>query len=226
VGEMFHVVATLLSATAPTPTPKPTELQPTSTSPDLLTEITSALTAIAIVVGGAFAYFKFIKGRVLNAATLVEINATVTSRPLIQQTASPRPGALLVKMVIRNNAQGTITIPKDSEQFVYVRSVTEEELARAGQGLTQHAMSWKCPDAYYAETNILLLDQKPEHDIPLGPGGAMTLTAVFPVPSGHNAAAFLVAGYSWTVSRSWLRQRGRWTEGRTMVMVGTSPDKG
>lgn len=220
MGEIFHMVTTLLSASAPTPTPEPTELQPSATWPDLLTEITNAITAIAIVVGGAFAYLKFIKGRVLNAATLVEINATLTSRPLAQHLASPRPGALLVEMVIRNNAQSMLTIPKDSEQLVYVRSVTEEELTRAGQDLTQHALSWKCPDAYYAEANILLLDQGQEHDIPLGPGGAITLTAVFPVPSGHNAAAFLVAGYSWTVSGSWPRRSCSWTEGRTLVVPG------
>jgi hypothetical protein len=34
----------------------------------LLTQIDDALTAAAIVIGGAFAYLKFIKGRVLTAA--------------------------------------------------------------------------------------------------------------------------------------------------------------
>lgn len=195
---MHHMVATLLSVTAPTPTtgPKP---QPAATSPDLLTDITNIVTTIAIIVGGSFAYVKFIKGRVLNAATLVEINATVASQPLTRPAASARPTAVVVKMVIRNNAQRTLTVPKDSEQWVIIRSVTEEELARAGDDLNQHAMSWRSRDAYYAEANMLLLDPPPQNDIQLDPGGAMTLTGVFPVPSGHNAAAFLVAGYGWTV---------------------------
>lgn len=136
--------------------------------------------------------FKFIKGRVLNAATLVEINASVASQPLSPQHASPRPSALLVKMVIRNNAQRVLTVPKDSGQRVIVRSITEEELARAGQDLTRRAMSWGCPDAYYAEANILLVDpHPPAGDIPLSPGGSMTLTAVFPVPSGAQRSRLL-----------------------------------
>jgi hypothetical protein len=220
--EMSHMVAVLLSASGPTPTPRPTELQASTASPDLLTDITNALTAIAIVVGGAFAYLKFIKGRVLNASTLVEVHASVAPYLLPRQPASTGPRALLVEMIIRNNAQRTVKIPKNRAQLVYISSITEEELARAGQDLTQNAMSWKRPDAYYAEANLSLDDdgQPPSGDISLDPGGAMRLTAVFPIPSGHNAAAFRVVGYGWTVSRRWLRQRGGYTEGRTLVALG------
>jgi len=45
------------SQTAPTPVVQPSAAQTSAISSDLLTEITNALTAIAIVVGGAFAYF-------------------------------------------------------------------------------------------------------------------------------------------------------------------------
>ena len=43
----------------------------------LLTQIDDALTAAAIVIG-AFAYLKFIRGRVLTAAVGYEIRASVT----------------------------------------------------------------------------------------------------------------------------------------------------
>ena len=53
----------------------------------LLTQIDDALTAAAIVIGGAFAYLKFIKGRVLTAAVGYEIRASVTARAV----HSPHP---------------------------------------------------------------------------------------------------------------------------------------
>jgi hypothetical protein len=222
MGEMPHMVVILLTTiTGPTPTTGPAELQPSTTSPDLLTQLTDALTAVAIVVGGVFAYFKFIKGRVLSAATLIEIKASMASQPTPRRPAPPKPGALLVELVIRNNAQGALTVPKDSYQLVSISSITEEELARTGQDLTQDALSWKCPDAYFAQTNMLLDDgNQPTDDITLGPGGAMTLAAVFAVPSGHNAAAFLVVVNSQTVSRRRLRRCVSWAEGRKLVVPG------
>ena len=45
----------------------------------LLTQIDDALTAAAIVIGGAFAYLKFIRGRVLTAAVGYEIRVSVTA---------------------------------------------------------------------------------------------------------------------------------------------------
>ena len=98
----------------------------------LLTQIDDALTAAAIVIGGAFAYLKFIRGRVLTAAVGYEIRASVTAHA-VQRRHMPRQpftgppvGALMVEVAIRNNGQLAITVPRDSEQLVSVSSIRSE----------------------------------------------------------------------------------------------------
>ncbi len=191
----------------------------------LLTQIDDALTAAAIVIGGAFAYLKFIKGRVLTAAVGYEIRASVTMhagqrRHLLRQPFNGTPtGALMVEVAIRNNGQLAIIVPRDSEQLVSVSSVTADELAKHGHDLTQQAVSWKEPDAYFASENIMLDDgEPPGADLVLGPGDVLTLGVVFAVPSGHNAAAYLVVLNSFTVARQWLRSSGRWSETRKLIV--------
>jgi hypothetical protein len=195
------------------------------TTQTLLTQIDDALTAAAIVIGGAFAYFKFVKGRVLTAAVGYEIRASVTAHPVARRHMPRQPfigppvGALTVEVAIRNNGQLAIIVPRDSEQLVSVSSITAEELARHGPDLTQEAVSWKQPDAYFASSNILLDDgEPPGGDLVLGPGDVLTLDVVFAVPSGHNAAAYLVVLNSYTVSRRWLRTAGRWSETRKLIV--------
>jgi len=56
----------------------------------LLTQIDDALTAAAIVIGGAFAYLKFIKGRVLTVAVGYEIRASVTAGQRRRRPAARR----------------------------------------------------------------------------------------------------------------------------------------
>ena len=191
----------------------------------LLAQIDDALTGAAIVIGGAFAYLKFIKGRVLTAAVGYEIRASVTAHPVQrrhlprQPFTGPSVGALAVEVAIRNNGQLAITVPRDSEQLISVSSVTAEELAKRGHDLTQEAVSWKEPDAYFASTNILLDNgEPPAADLVLGPGDVLTLAVVFTVPSGHNAAAYLVVLNSFTVARRWLRAYGRWSETRKLIV--------
>jgi hypothetical protein len=190
----------------------------------LLTQIDDALTAAAIVIGGAFAYLKFIKGRVLTAAVGYEIRAIVPARATRRHI--PRPsfaelpaGTIAVEVAIRNNGQIALTVPRDSMQLVSVSSITAEALARCGQDLNQEAVSWKEHDAFFASTNILLDNgEPPSGDLVLGPGDVLTLAAVFALPTGHNAAAYLVVLNSFTVSRRWLRLSGRWSETRKLVV--------
>jgi hypothetical protein len=187
----------------------------------LLTQIDDALTAAAIAIGGAFAYLKFIKGRVLTAAVGYEITAAVTAHTVTRRHTPlhSSTGAIAVEVAIRNNGQVALTVPRDSVQLVSVSSITAEELGRHGHDLTQEAVSWKEPDAYFASANILLDDgDPPSADLVLGPGDVLTLAAVFAVPSGHNAAAYLVVLNSFTVSRRWLRLSGRWSETRKLVV--------
>ena len=212
----------MLAATLEYSTPRETD-RATVTS-TLLTQINQALAAAAIVIGGAFAYLKFIKGRVLTAAVGYEIRASVTTHAVARRHMLPQPfsgppvGALLVEVAIRNNGQLAITVPSDSEQLVSVSSITAEELTMHGHDLTQEAVSWKQPDAYFASANILLDDgEPPAGDLVLGPGDVLTLGVVFAVPSGHNAAAYLVVLNSFTVSRRWLRSAGRWSETRKLI---------
>jgi hypothetical protein len=203
----------------------PRETDRATVTSTLLTQIDDALTAAAIVIGGAFAYLKFIKGRVLTAAVGYEIRASVTThagqrRHLLRQPFNGAPaGALMVEVAIRNNGQLAIIVPRDSEQLVSVSSVTADELAKHGHDLTQQAVSWKEPDAYFASANILLDDgEPPGADLVLGPGDVLTLGVVFAVPGGHNAAAYLVVLNSFTVARRWLRPSGRWSETRKLIV--------
>jgi hypothetical protein len=57
----------------------PQETDRATVTSTLLTQIDDALTAAAIVIGGAFAYLKFIRGRVLTAVVGYEIRASVTA---------------------------------------------------------------------------------------------------------------------------------------------------
>src|SRR5437667_449784 len=148
----------------------PRETDRATVTSTLLTQIDDALTAAAIVIGGAFAYLKFIKGRVLTAAVGYEIRASVTTHA-VQRRHMPRQpftgppvGALMVEVAIRNNGQ------------------------------------------------------PPAADLVLGPGDVLTLGVVFAVPSGHNAAAYLVVLNSFTVARRWLRPSGRWSETRKLIV--------
>jgi hypothetical protein len=83
----------------------------------LLTQIDDALTAAAIVIGGAFAYLKFIKGRVLTAAVGYEIRAVVVAHPVTrrhlphQSFTGPPVGAIAIEVAIRNNGQVALTVP-------------------------------------------------------------------------------------------------------------------
>ena len=107
-------------------------------------------------------------------------------------------------------------------QLVSVSSITAEELSRRRHDLTQDAVGWKEPDAYFASANILLDDgERPAGDLVLGPGDVLTLGVVFAVPAGHNAAAYLVVLNSFTVSRRWLRLSGRWSETRKLIVPDT-----
>ena len=191
----------------------------------LLAQIDDALTGAAIVIGGAFAYLKFIKGRVLTAAVGYEIQAVVTTHAVtrkhmpLQSITGLSAGAIAVEVAIRNNGQIALTVPRDSVQLVSISSITAEALIRRGHDLSQEAVGWKEHDAYFASANILLDNgERPIADVILGPGDVLTLGAVFAVPSGHNAAAYLVVLNSFTVSRRWLRISGRWSETRKLVM--------
>ena len=57
----------------------------------LLAQIDDALTGAAIVIGGAFAYLKFIEGRVLTAAVGYEIMAVVTTHVVARRHLPRRP---------------------------------------------------------------------------------------------------------------------------------------
>jgi hypothetical protein len=80
----------MLAAALEYSTPRePIGLRVTST---LLTQIDDALTAAAIVIGGAFAYLKFIKGRVLTAAVGYEIRVSVTAHAVQRSEDDPPDG--------------------------------------------------------------------------------------------------------------------------------------
>ena len=223
MGGLSQAMGTLyLAAAGPVATP-PGSLLRVELDPDLLTLISDALTAIAIVVGGIFAYYKFLKGRGLGAPSGLELAASMVpqqdQRRFMSRTCSA--GALVVEVGIRNNGILTVTVPKNSRQLVSVSSITEEELVRAGPSLTQGALSWKRPDAYFASANMLLDNgHQPPEDIKLRQRQVLPLAAVFPVPREHHAVAFLVVLNSYVESGWWFRRTGTWTETRRLVVPG------
>jgi hypothetical protein len=194
-------------------------------APDLLTQLNDILTALAILAGGLFAYFKFFRGRVLNAGVSLEITGAM--RPCGDQRRSllglrisqPTAGALVIRVTIRNNGQRSLKIPKDSDQLLSVSSITMEALARAGEDLNQSPTSWKQADAYFARANILLDDgEQPRENIKLEPGDVLSLAAAFAVPARHNAAAFLVVMNGYAESRGWFGRTEKHPEMRTLVV--------
>jgi hypothetical protein len=232
VGELSHVVAIVLSMTggsAPTP---PTEPLRVELIPDLLTQLNDVLTAAAILIGGLFAYFKFFRGRVLSAAVSLELKGSMTlgshrQRSVLHRRLASQPttGALLVEVAMRNNGQRSLTVPRGSDQLVSVSSITKEALGRVGQELSQGPMGWKQGDAFFAQANILLDEgEQPQDDIKLGPGDVLALAAVFPVPSRHNAAAFLVVMNGYAEARGWFRRTVKTPEMRTLVVPDQRAD--
>jgi hypothetical protein len=233
VGELSHVVLVLLSMTGGPTSTSSAEPIHVELVPDLLTQLNDALTAAAILIGGLFAYFKFFRGRVLSAAVSLELKGSMTPDNLHRQRSvlhkrfgsQPATGALLVEVAVRNNGQRSLTVPRGSNQLISISSVTKEALARAGQGLSQRPMGWKLEDAYFASANILLdNDEQPREDIKLGPGDVLTLAAVFPVPSRHNAAAFLVVMNGYAESQGWFRRTVKTPEIRTLVVPDQRAD--
>jgi hypothetical protein len=199
-------------------------------APDLLAQLNDVLTAVAILVGGFFAYFKFFRGRVLSAGVSLEISGSMRpcagrKRSLLGlRTSRPTAGTLMIEVSMRNNGQRLLKVPKKSEQLVSISSITVEALARAGGDLNQGPMSWKQGDAYFAKANILLDDgDLPREDIKLEPGDVLSLAAAFAVPAGHNAAAFLVVMNGYAESRGRFRRTvKKHPELRTLVV----PDEG
>ncbi len=230
MGELSQTVTTLLSAvveSAPVPSAKPF---PVELTPDPLAQLNDILTAVAIVVGGIFAYYKFLKG-ILPAG--LRLKASMTLHPDQRRSVLGRrsAGALAVEVTIVNSTLLPRTVPRDSRQLVSISSITEDQLARAGPDLTQGAMGWKEADAYFASANILLDNgQPPDTDIKLRRGQVLPLAAVFPVPRGHHAVAFLVVVNSYTlayVRSGWrFRRTGIWTEARTLVVPSQGPTGG
>jgi hypothetical protein len=223
VGGLLQMMGILYSAAARPAVSPPERPLPVELVPDLLSVISDVLTAIAIVVGGIFAYYKFLKGRGLSATSGLELAASMVPQQ-DQRRFMFRPrsaAALVVEVGIRNNGILTVTVPKNSSQLVSVSSITKEELVRAGPGLTQGALSWKRPDAYFASANVLLDDgQQPPADIKLRQGQVLPLAAVFPVPAEHHAAAFLVVLNSHVESGWWFRRTKIGTEMRRLVVPG------
>lgn len=230
MGELSHLVGALLTTTvgsAPTPPATTPPAQPLQVDliPDWLAILSEAVTAAAIVIGGIFAYFKFVKGRVLSAALGLELKACMAPHPeprrsgLRRRFVGPSASALLVEVAIRNNGQLPLTVPRNSEQLVSISSITEEELTLVGPGLSQGPMSWKRPDAYFARANILLDNgQQPSSDLKLGSGDVIALATVFPVPNRHHAAAFLVVVNAYAESRRRFRRTVKTPETRTLVL--------
>jgi hypothetical protein len=183
--------------------------------------IKDALTAIALVVAGAFSYFKFIKGRVLGPRVRLAVSVAVAPPPedrpsLLGRRPPPVAMALRVDVAIRNDGQIVLRIPRESEQRLTVRSLTKDGLAAAslpGADMTPdgplRAASWARDDIYFAQTNLIEDEGvPPPRDIKLEPGEDYRVGIVFGIPAGHTASAYLVVLNAYIVYRSWFRSKG------------------
>src|SRR6266496_1514377 len=110
----------------------PRETDRATVTSTLLTQIDDALTAAAIVIGCAFAYLKFIRGRVLTAAVGYEIRASVTAHAVQRRHLPRQPFSWPLLRI----ATSTMSAPRKSEQLVSVSSITAEERARHAHDLT------------------------------------------------------------------------------------------
>ena len=225
----WAILLPMTGGSAPTPQPEPLHVV---VVPDPLTVFSDLITAAAILIGGLFAYFKFFRGRVLSAAVSLELKGSMApgshrQRSVVHRRFASQPpaSALLVEVAMRNNGQRSLTVPRCSEQSISISSITKEALTRVGQDLRPGPMRWREGVFYFGYGNILLDEgEPPAEDIELAPGDVLSLAAVFPVPSTHNAAAFLVVMNGYAVSRGWFRRTVKRPEVRTLVVPDQEAD--
>lgn len=218
---VMHALAAWVLATSP---PLPVAPAAAHGNALVLTTIKDALTAAALLVGGGFAYFKFIKGRVLGPRARPLVHASMPDVP------NPTTGTteLRVIVTVRNEGQILLRLPIESDQLLTVRSLTRRGLDAAAQppsGATSNAprpaASWARADTFLARTNIIQDEGlPPPTDIRLEPGEDLRVGVIFAVPAGHEAAAFLVVLNVYLTYRSWFRVKGQWWETRTVLVPG------
>lgn len=166
--------------------------------------VKDALTALAILLGGTFTYFKFVKAPTLGPR--VKLNVHIVgeqseSRPADVHARNTEPTALRVDVTIKNEGQIALRLPAEADHTLSVLSVTRNGLSRAttatnnadGARLPAPAARFTDRDSYFAATNILHDDGvPPPNDVRLEPGEEACMSIVFGVPRGLDLAAFLV----------------------------------
>ena len=187
----------------------------------IVTAVKDAATAAAIVAGGLFTYFKFVRGR----TTAPRAKLTLTGHTLA--AAGPAAGiigsaAVAVEVRLVNTGQIQLTLPADEQQLLTICSVSQAT-AFTGRDLSPVAASWKEPDAFFGQTDLLLDEgQPPSEQLRIEPGEEVTFAALFPVPAAPVAAAFLVSANCRVTYRSWMSTRSRWWDARMLVVPATA----
>jgi hypothetical protein len=190
-----------------------------------ITSIKDIATVVALIAGGLFTYFKFIKGRVLGPRASLKLQTHLITAPAGKRRPTRPFGtpaevgkAIGIELCIRNTGQIQLKLPTNTQLLLTVSSITEAG-AFCATDLTQDAESFKHPDAYFGETNLMLDEGAvPVVDVTIEPSEEARFTALLPIPAGHQAAAYHVVVNCNIYFKSWMRTKDRWWDSRMLVL--------
>jgi hypothetical protein len=175
-------IALVLAAGAPTPAETPLWAS-------IPAAFNSVITSAAIIVGAAFAYVRFIRGRVLRASCEPEVEATEVLMP--DQTR-----ALSITATIKNNGNYRLAFPVDTEQTLSI-SRADADLWRKACVKRPTEVEWT--KATFHHEDLLTIENNKDYTVVLEPGGRVRRHVLVPVPTNrcvsHNGPAAACFGY-------------------------------
>lgn len=135
--------------------------------------ISSILAGAAVVIGGAFAYIRFVRGRVLRASCEPEVEATEITLP-----DSTR--ALAVTAIIKNNGSLRLVFPEGCNQTL---TISRADSALWSDACQYGEVLWTSGTCH--EEDLLTVEGIKDLTIKLEPGERIRRHLLIPVPYNH-----------------------------------------
>jgi hypothetical protein len=135
--------------------------------------ISSILAGAAVVIGGTFAYVRFVRGRVLRASCEPEVDATELILP-----DSTR--ALAVTATIKNNGSLRLVFPEGCNQTL---TISRADAALWTDACRYGEVLWTSGTCH--EEDLLTVEGSKDLTIMLEPGDRIRRQLLIPVPYNH-----------------------------------------
>jgi hypothetical protein len=137
------------------------------------TAINSILTGAAVVIGGTFAYIRFVRGRVLRASCEPDVEATEITLP-------DHTRALVVTAIIKNNGSLRLVFPEGTKQIL---TVSRADAALWTDACQHGEVLWSASTCH--EEDLLTVEGTKDLTIKLEPGERIRRHLLVPVPHNH-----------------------------------------